>query len=107
MRGILADTNVVAQANALLSIWTSDAWCDFWKTPTMLDTPANSLVGFLPPDQGRQKKRGRKVFRPRCSRGSWFLAQDAHLLRPVLVVAVAPSAMMARSWSVAPVCAVA
>jgi hypothetical protein len=22
---------VVAQANALLSIWTSDAWCDFWN----------------------------------------------------------------------------
>ena len=30
MNGILADINVVAQADALLSIWTSDAWREFW-----------------------------------------------------------------------------
>jgi hypothetical protein len=30
MRGILADINVIAQAKALLSIWTSDTWRDFW-----------------------------------------------------------------------------
>jgi hypothetical protein len=30
MRGILADINVGAQARALASIWTSDAWRDFW-----------------------------------------------------------------------------
>ena len=30
VRGILADINVVAQAKALLSVWTSDAWRDFW-----------------------------------------------------------------------------
>jgi hypothetical protein len=30
MRGILADINVGAQVRALLSIWTSDTWRDFW-----------------------------------------------------------------------------
>ena len=30
MRGILADINVVGQRDALLSIWTSDTWRDFW-----------------------------------------------------------------------------
>jgi hypothetical protein len=30
MRGILADINVGAQRDALLSIWTSDSWRDFW-----------------------------------------------------------------------------
>jgi hypothetical protein len=30
MRGILADINVVAQARALVSIWTSAAWRDYW-----------------------------------------------------------------------------
>jgi hypothetical protein len=30
MNGILADINVVAQVEAVLSIWTSDAWRAFW-----------------------------------------------------------------------------
>ncbi len=30
MRGILADINVGAQVRALLSIWTSDTWRDYW-----------------------------------------------------------------------------
>jgi len=30
MRGILADINVGAQVRALLSIWTSDTWREFW-----------------------------------------------------------------------------
>ncbi len=30
MRGILADINVEAHRDALLSIWTSDYWCDLW-----------------------------------------------------------------------------
>ena len=29
MRGILADINVIAQAKALLFIWTSDSWRRF------------------------------------------------------------------------------
>ena len=33
MRGILADINVVGQRDALLSIWTSDTWRDFWDGP--------------------------------------------------------------------------
>ena len=31
MRGILADINVMAQTKALLFIWTSDTWRDFWN----------------------------------------------------------------------------
>jgi hypothetical protein len=30
MRGILADINVIAQCNALLSIWTSATWGELW-----------------------------------------------------------------------------
>ena len=33
MRGTLADINVVGQRDALLSIWTSDTWRDFWDGP--------------------------------------------------------------------------
>src|SRR3954454_10614685 len=31
MRGILADINMAGQGDALLFIWTSDAWRDLWS----------------------------------------------------------------------------
>ena len=31
MRGILADINMAGHGDALLSIWTSDAWSDLWS----------------------------------------------------------------------------
>jgi hypothetical protein len=31
VRGILADINVVAQTEAIVFIWTSDAWLEFWN----------------------------------------------------------------------------
>ena len=39
MKGILADINVVAQAEALLSIWTSNIWREFWDD---LDCPCSA-----------------------------------------------------------------
>ena len=31
MRGILADINVGKQQRAILAIWATDAWRDFWN----------------------------------------------------------------------------
>ncbi len=31
MRGILADINVVGQRDALLAIWASNTWREFWN----------------------------------------------------------------------------
>ena len=31
MRGILADINVGKQRRAILAIWASDTWRDFWN----------------------------------------------------------------------------
>jgi hypothetical protein len=31
VRGILADVNVVAQTEAIVFVWTSDAWLEFWN----------------------------------------------------------------------------
>ena len=45
MRGILADINVVAQADALLSIWTSDAWREFWDGLGLVRGQASRLLG--------------------------------------------------------------
>ena len=54
MRGILADINVVGQRDALLSIWTSDTWRDFWdglglsvetfRTLGLSDTASDALI---------------------------------------------------------------
>ncbi len=40
MRGILADINVGKQQRAILAIWASDDWCDFWNDLKM------SVVNF-------------------------------------------------------------
>jgi hypothetical protein len=54
LRGILADINVVGQRDALLSIWTSDTWRDFWdglglsvetfRTLGLSDTASDALI---------------------------------------------------------------
>jgi hypothetical protein len=48
MRGILADINVGAQVRALLLLWASDTWREFWNNLTLVveDFPALGLSSY-------------------------------------------------------------